>query len=171
MGDQRSMYKTEYKPTEEQKRIALSVVKYQNDSKKSWAQISREAEVPEGQLRQIRNGKTITDLDVWERLRDYIEGSELPIRISDFCKGLPKLNINNPFDKEKLDERKLKFIQSYNASFEMCGVKLKDFAYEEDCKLFFIKSGICRISIDQLCFAIQDKYYKIRLEKAIQFRK
>lgn len=160
-----------YSMTPEQVNIQTMIIRYKTESGKSWAIISREAKVTEGQLRQIREGKSISSLSIWEKVKDYAQNKKIPIKLRDFCAGEKTLDPNNPFDKEKLDERKLKFIAQFEDDFKMCGVWLRDFKYNPDNKLFFVKDGCCRVTIDQMCRAVQDKYYKLQLEKDIQFRK
>ena len=53
-------------------------------------------------------------------------------------------------------------------NFELCGVDISKFTYDEETKLITIKKGLCRITLSHLIAAASSKNYKKYLEREIK---
>lgn len=65
------------------------------------------------------------------------------------------------------DEEKKERISKIK-NFQLCGVDISQFKYDEETKLITIRKGLCRITMSHLIASASSKNYKKYLEREIK---
>lgn len=158
----------------EQETFGKRLIEYKKETHKAWKQIAEECSLPIYTITMLakcfreHNGTLIGLSPVnRQKVADFLDNKKIitePYSVS-------STEITSSEKRDIIDKQRLAYINQRVNDFCLCGVMLRDFKFCKSNRLFFIKSGVCRITIEQLFRATRDKYYKLKLERHIQFRK
>ena len=152
--------------------LKLHIQKYQKETHLTTRELAKELDLTLTQLFKIfRVDLNLTPGDE----KKIVQCGKYMAAVNGFEQEYPTYQMSykmlleqDPKQVSEVIKQERKYITKHQ-DFKLLGVSVKDFEFNPEARLYFIKPGYCRITEHQLFRAMRDKNFADRLVKSAKF--